>query len=265
MPQEDALHVMAAMQTDPGCVRSQNEDTVAYTLAGNEDPVPGRRLLALVADGVGGHAAGEIASRIAADTVLNVYYETAGSPGEVLRMCLNAANKAILERGRTDVNCTGMGTTCTVLALSDSDVWLAHIGDSRAYLLRGNVLQQISEDHSLVADMVRGGTITPEEAAVSPRRNVISRALGIDETIEPFIVRDQFFVGDRFVLCSDGLTDVVDDETIRQAVMELSPTEACKALIVAALEGGGPDNVSVGVFAVELIPTVTPEADIDVP
>lgn len=251
-PSADRLEVTGSMQSDPGCLREVNEDSVAYMIAADSDPMPERQLLALVADGMGGHAAGEVASRIAADTVLRLYYETEGSPDEVLRACLAAANAAILERSRTDPDCQGMGTTCTVLALRGDEFYLAHIGDSRAYLLRDAVLSQISEDHSLVAEMVRDGTMTPEEAAVSPRRNVISRALGVEETIDPFILHDGFALGDRFVVCSDGLTDVVETETIRRTVASLPPAEACRALVDAALAGGGPDNVSVGVFSVDM-------------
>ncbi len=242
--------VTGAMLSNPGRVREQNEDLLAYMFGAESDPVPRRWLLTLVADGVGGHAAGEIASRIATDTVMNLYYEEDGAPDELLRRCLETANDAILARAASDPDCLGMGTTCTVLALYDDKACLAHIGDSRAYRLRNGILEQISEDHSLVAEMVRGGVMTSEEAAVSPRRNVISRALGIDRTIEPLVKQLKLAPGDRFLLCSDGLTDVVGEDAIRQAMVELSPAEACKAMVDAALTAGGPDNISVGIFAV---------------
>src|SRR5580692_10218036 len=139
-PSPDRLRVTGAMLSDRGCAREANEDCVAFWIAPDGDPMPERRLLALVADGMGGHAAGEVASGIAADTVQRLFKGTQGAPDEVLRACLAAANAAILARSRADPECEGMGTTCTVLALSGEELCLAHIGDSRAYLLRDGAL-----------------------------------------------------------------------------------------------------------------------------
>jgi protein phosphatase len=246
------LPVTGTMLSHPGRVRELNEDVVAYALAGEAGTPAGHRTLALVADGMGGHAAGEVASRIAADTVLRLYFELKGSPPEVLAKCLTAANRAIHDHSRTDPRCAGMGTTCTVLALRDGAAFLAHIGDSRAYLLSGGKLRQVSDDHSLVAQLVREGALTEEEAARSPERNVIMRALGTEPLAEPTIWRRGYPLqaGDTFVLCSDGLSDLVDDATIGETVGHLPPFEACQALIDAALTAGGTDNVSVGVFVV---------------
>lgn len=240
------------MLSHPGCVRQLNEDVVTYLLPGNTDPTAERGALAIVADGIGGHTAGEVASRIAADTVQSLFYQLRGAPPEVLAACFTAANRAINERSRFDPACTGMGTTCTVLAVRDGAAFLGHIGDSRAYLLRQGRLRQISEDHSLVAELVRSGSMTEEEAVRSPERNVIVRALGIGSSVEPLIWREGFPVqlNDRFVLCSDGLSDFVNDETIADIVERLPAFEASHALIDAALAAGGTDNVSVGVFVV---------------
>jgi protein phosphatase len=246
------LSVSGTMLSHPGCVRQLNEDVVTYVLPGDTDRAAERGALAIVADGMGGHAAGEVASRIAADTVQRLFYRLKGAPPEVLAACFTAANRAINERSRTDPACSGMGTTCTALALCNGAAFLGHIGDSRAYLLRQGQLQQISEDHSLVAELVRSGSMTEEEAVRSPERNVIVRALGICSSAEPLIWREGFpvQVDDIFVLCSDGLSDFVHDETIADIVERFPPFEASHALIDAALASDGTDNVSVGVFVV---------------
>jgi serine/threonine protein phosphatase PrpC len=251
------LSVTGTMLTNTGCVREHNEDVVAYSIPAINGHAQ-QDMLALVADGMGGHAAGEVASGIAADTVLRLYYERKGSPTERLTASLTAANQAIYERSQADPACAGMGTTCTVLAISDGIAFLGHIGDSRAYLLHDGRIHQISEDHSLVAQMVRDGTLTEEEAAHSPDRNVILRALGNEARAKPAVWREGLPLseGDVLLLCSDGLSDVVDDKKIEEIAGSLPPFEACQSLIDAALAAGGPDNVSVGVFAVGASPTL---------
>jgi protein phosphatase len=236
----------------PGCVRAVNEDVVAYVIPRENDPGAARGALALVADGMGGHAAGDVASRIAAEMVVRLYYEMDGPPVDILAHCLARANRAIYEYSVSDPACAGMGTTCTVLGFRDGAAFLAHIGDSRAYLWRDRKLFQISEDHSLVAELVRRGELTREEAARSPQRHVIVRSLGTAPASEPSIWREgmPLLAGDVFVLCSDGLTDLVDDATIGETIARLAPFDACQALIDAALAAGGTDNISVGVFVV---------------
>jgi PPM family protein phosphatase len=247
-PRLASLSLSGTMLSHPGCVREANEDVVAFMFpaAGNHG------MLALVADGMGGHAAGEVASRIAADTVVHLSQELDGSPPEVLATCLAEANRLICERSSVEAACAGMGTTCTVVAVRDDIAFLAHIGDSRAYLLRDGRLRQISEDHSLVAQLVRDGAITEEEAIRSPQRHVIVRALGLERSVTPSIWRRglPLQAGDALVLCSDGLSDLVDDETIGRTVARLPPGEACQELLDLAIAAGGTDNISVGVFAV---------------
>jgi protein phosphatase len=246
------LRVSGTMLRHPGCVRAVNEDVVAYVIPGENDLGAARGALALVADGMGGHAAGEVASRIAAETVVRLYYEMDGPPLDLLAHCLAAANQAIHEHSVSAPDCAGMGTTCTVLAFRDGAAFLAHIGDSRAYLWRDKKLHQISEDHSLVAELVRRGELTPEEAAYSPQRHVIVRALGTAPISIPSIWREgmRLLAGDVFLLCSDGLTDLVDDATIGETIARLAPFDACRTLVDAALAAGGTDNISVGVFVV---------------
>jgi PPM family protein phosphatase len=248
--QNPRLGLTCWMLSHPGKVRSQNEDRVACLLPNDGDCDSKWDVLALVADGMGGHAAGEVASGIAADTVLRLCQKLEGPPPEILKGCLVAANVAILERSRADPACSGMGTTCTVLAVQDRRAFLAHIGDSRAYLLRNGEMRQISEDDSLVAEMVRKGLLNEEEAKRSAERHVILRALGSEESPKLTVWQTGLVVcaGDAFVLCSDGLTNLVDDAVIAAIVARLSPCDACNSLCEAALAAGGTDNISVGVF-----------------
>ena len=244
------LRPEGAMRTDTGAVRTHNEDFVAYIAPQQGDPAAARGVLVLVADGMGGHAAGEVASEIAVTTVRRVFYELPGSAPEVLASAFMAANRAILDWSNVNPECKGMGTTCTAIVICDDNAWLAHVGDSRAYHWRDGVMTQLSDDQTLVAQMVREGQITAEEAHNSPMSNVILQALGSGPDISPVVWSDpiQLADGDIFVLCTDGLTGVVSDATIAQEIERLPPDEACEALIRAALAAGAPDNVSVGVF-----------------
>lgn len=262
-PAGDALVLSGAMQSHPGLARPSNEDATAYVL-----PAPGSAFarngsLALVADGVGGHAAGEVASRLAADTVRRTFYDRAGTVPDVLGACFEAANRVIHERSRSDPSCAGMATTCTAVAVRDGLAYLAHVGDSRAYLLREGRLRQISQDHSVVADLLRRGTITPEEATRSPYRSLILRALGRAPTVAALVWTEGLRLqpGDRIILCSDGLSDLVDDAAIAHAAATLDPLAACRALVAEALRNGGGDNVSLGVFAVEEQAAASPSPD----
>jgi PPM family protein phosphatase len=249
----DRLTLVGAMQSHPGLERDSNEDAAAYVLPEPGDTFARSGSLALIADGVGGHVAGEIASRLAAEIIRRTYYDTSGAVPQVLAACLCAANRAIYERAQADPSCGGMATTCTVVAIRNGLAYLAHVGDSRAYILRDGTLQQISRDHSVVAELVRRGTITRTEAMRSPYRNLVLRALGSAPEVEPLIWSEGFRLrlGDKIILCSDGLSDLVDDEKIAEVAGTLAPLAACHALIDAALEQGGRDNISLGVFAVQ--------------
>jgi PPM family protein phosphatase len=239
-----------AMRTDPGAVRPLNEDSVVFVVPLNGDPAAAKGSLMLVADGMGGHAAGEVASALASQTVRRVFYECAGPVPQVLAAAFEAAHSAIQDWAEQQPECKGMGTTCTAIAVREGQAWLAHIGDSRAYLLRKGALTQLSEDHSLVAQLVREGKLAPEDAHKSPLSNVILQALGANEVIAPTVWSDPLALasGDVLVLCSDGLSGVVPDAVIAEHAGRLPPIEACEALVGSALEAGAPDNVSVGVF-----------------
>jgi PPM family protein phosphatase len=246
------IQIIGAMRTDVGKVRTLNEDSVAWVTPHDEEVAKRRGSLALVADGMGGHAAGEVASAMASDIIRRLYYDLDGTIPQVLSQAFIAAHRAILEHAERHPECKGMGTTCTVLAFHGGAAWLAHIGDSRAYILRGQTLTQISLDDSLVAKAVREGTMTQEEADHSPMHNVILQALGAIPQIKPMISSHgvPLHPGDVLVLCSDGICNMVADAKIAEVASRLPPQEACDALIEAALDAGGLDNASLGIFSV---------------
>jgi PPM family protein phosphatase len=246
------IQIIGVMRTDPGLVRELNEDTVAWVTPQDKAVADSRGSLALVADGMGGHAAGEVASALAADVIRRLYYDLDGPVPHVLAEAFTAANRAILEYAAEHPQCKGMGTTCTVLAFRDRKVWLGHIGDSRAYLLRDGNLIQLSEDQTLVAKLVSAGTLTQEEADHSPMHNVILQALGTSQQMRPIIGAKGLPLefGDILVLCSDGVSGLVPDAKIADIVGRLPPRDACDALIEAALAAGGHDNASLGIFMV---------------
>jgi len=227
-----------AAVTDPGRRRRRNEDS--YVM---EPP------LFAVADGMGGAQAGEIASRIAA----SVLRDSTGHEGEEAVVTLiQEANRRVYEAAATDEARSGMGTTMTVALVENGTVRIGHVGDSRAYLIRDGRLEQLTEDHSLVAELVRSGRLSREEADVHPQRSVITRVLGTD----PYVDVDTFSVesqpGDLFMLCSDGLTSMVDDETILGIVEKTRANleRAARALVDAANKGGGEDNITVVAFEI---------------
>ena len=238
------------MRTDPGLVRELNEDTVAWVTPQDKAIADSRGSLALVADGMGGHAAGEVASALAADVIRRLYYDLDGPVPKVLAAAFTAANRAILEYAAEHPETRGMGTTCTVLAFHERKAWIAHIGDSRAYLLRDGGLTQLSEDQTLVAKLVGAGTLTQEQADHSPMHNVILQALGTSQQMKPIIGSKGLPLefGDILILCSDGISGLVPDAKIADIAGRLPPREACDALIEAALAAGGHDNASVGAF-----------------
>lgn len=226
--------------TDPGRRRRHNEDAFVC-----EPP------LFAIADGMGGAQAGELASRLAAAAVGRA--ETAeGSGRDRVIALIEAANRSVYERATGDQSVSGMGTTMTVALVEDDRVWFGHVGDSRAYLLRDGALEQITEDHSLVAELVRSGRLTPDEAGQHPHRSVITRALGTDAEVAVDAIAVPTQPGDLFVLCSDGLSSMVDDAAIlEQLERHREDLEAAaRSLVDSANEAGGEDNITVLLFEV---------------
>jgi serine/threonine protein phosphatase PrpC len=230
-----------AALTDPGRVRRRNEDAFVC-----EPP------LFAVADGMGGAQAGEIASRLAAGAFREYHEADALSAEARLRSIIQEANRRIYARAVSDPHASGMGTTVTAALVSGSEVVVGHVGDSRCYLLRDGTLEQLTDDHSLVADLVRSGRLTPQEAEVHPQRSVITRALGTDAAVAVDSFAVEARPGDVFLLCSDGLTSMVDEDTVLRAVRE-QPTleQAARALVEAANDAGGEDNITVVLFALD--------------
>lgn len=221
-----------ASATHTGRVRSNNEDAVFPPVSGaGEEPS-----LFIVADGMGGHVAGEIASRIAVDTASDIEAEPSG---RVL-----GANHALLLEVSQRPELAGMGTTMTLLEISDGVGRLAHVGDSRAYLLRDGALRQLTVDHTVAAEYVAAGQISPEEAQTHPQRNMITRALGLTQNLEVDEVEEPIRPGDRFLLCSDGVNSMLTDQKITEQMGGGTPEEAVWALVEAANAAGGHDNIS---------------------
>lgn len=228
-----------ATATNTGLVRNQNEDSVAPQDMGIETGP----FLVGVADGMGGHVGGEVASRLALEAAL-------AHRGDVVDR-VQAANMAVVDAAAEDSSLQGMGTTLVLGWFEDDAVEIGHVGDSRAYLLRSSDLTQITTDHSLVAEMVARGEISADEAETHPYRNVVTRALGLQPHVQIDRERRTLLTGDRVLLCSDGLTNMVDTDKIRAILLEQShPTDAVWTLVDAANEAGGIDNISVVVVSV---------------
>ncbi|MBQ9004537.1 MAG: Stp1/IreP family PP2C-type Ser/Thr phosphatase [Eggerthellaceae bacterium] len=226
-------------RTDIGSVREQNEDSLVVAPP-----------LFVVADGMGGHAAGEIASEIAVTTIQEC--APAHADAEELGAAVETANRDIIDAALSGRGREGMGTTCTACMLEENRLVIAQVGDSRAYLLHKGELTQLTRDHSLMANMIEAGQITPEEARTHPNRSVITRALGNDPATTPDLYEINVEAGDRLLVCSDGLTSMVEDRDI-EAVMNRQPdAQKCATTLVnEAIAAGGADNVTVIVANVE--------------
>jgi len=219
---------------------------VGRVRAGNEDRYLARPPLFAVADGMGGHRAGEVASALAIELLERTTLESGGSELDVIVDALERSNTAIRERARARRALAGMGTTCTVAVVTDGLVHVGHVGDSRAYRFRAGDLEQLTDDHSLVATMVRDGVLDPDEARNDARRNIITRALGAEDHVDVDVVSSDLASGDRIVLCSDGLSGQVrDDAIVAVLATESDPRRAVDRLVDLANEAGGDDNVTV--------------------
>ena len=246
------LRIEMAELTDIGRRRSDNQDNLARRVP--DDPAELERdgALFVVADGMGGHAAGEIASTVAVQTICSAYFETA--QGEVLQglaQAIKQANEAILTIARENAGHTGMGTTLVAAVLCQGILYVANIGDSRAYLLRNGKLRQLTEDHSWVAEQVRAGILTEDQARIHVHRNVITRSLGTQANVTADVFVEPAREGDVLLLCSDGLHGYVSDSTIAETMANYHPDEAAKRLIALANDAGGPDNITVSIFHIE--------------
>lgn len=239
------MRVLAAGLTDKGLIRPHNEDALLV------EPPNG---VFAVADGMGGHAAGEVASNLAIEAIGESLRERGRelelSVPELLLQAVEEANQRIAKRMEERPECRGMGTTVVVAVVNGAQFWVAHVGDSRAYLLREGNLRQITTDHSFVNELVRLGMLSREQAARDPRRNVVTRALGSGTVVVPDIQQELLQAGDLVLLCSDGLNTMLGDKRISDLLAAPSETleEICERLVAAANEAGGEDNITVVVL-----------------
>lgn len=246
----DVVTLLGA-RTDLGRVRENNEDKYEFYQPEDDDVLARKGALYAVADGMGGHASGQIASELALKTLIGTYYgDSSPMVEQSLRGALQTANALIFDAARAIPDRNGMGTTAVVLVIRGEEAFIANVGDSRCYRLRGGKLDQITEDHSWVNEQVKRGGMSPEEAAYSPFRNVITRSLGNAPSVEVDVFTEELREGDVFLLCSDGLTGEVPDDEIRETLREFSPAEAAWKLVERALENGGRDNCTVLILAV---------------
>ncbi len=233
-------------KTDPGLVRANNEDSVAFDELCQ---------VAVLADGMGGYNAGEVASGMAttfikSELVQWVSSETepanASSVSRVIETCISKTNRSILNAAISNPQYAGMGTTLVVGIFLTSSLILGHVGDSRCYRFRYGVLEQITKDHSMLQEQVDAGVLTPEQAAVAPGKNLLTRALGVEETVKAELREHTVLGGDLYLMCSDGLTDMLDIHAISGILTTAAPLDAMAAeLVERAKDRGGRDNISV--------------------
>jgi PPM family protein phosphatase len=241
------MTLQIAAATDVGLRREHNEDFHASWTPAEPDELATRGELLVIADGMGGSAAGEIASHTAVESVIHHYQNRDVAPELALQRAVEAAHRAVYRMGREHPEWAGMGTTCTAIAVRGSEVRYAHVGDSRAYLVRDGWIIQLTTDHSLVHQMVLQQLMTPEQARVDPRRNVLTRSVGVGEAVEvdAGVMAGGLLPGDTLMLCSDGLHGLVSDPELGAIARQSDLDQACAELVELARARGGHDNITV--------------------
>jgi len=230
--------------THPGLVREINEDCLGFYRAGDA-------VLAVLADGIGGHNAGEVASRICVETLRDVFLGSeAGTPENILRKGLQEAGENILRQGSADINLRGMGTTVVAAVIRGRQCWYSHLGDSRLYLFQPGKLERLTRDHSVPQELLDRGLITERQAIGHRMAHVITKALGIPDITDADIQVRKITLPEEsgLLLCSDGLTDQVSDDEIYRKVIGRKPQKACNDLLELVLARGAHDNVSIQIF-----------------
>ncbi len=256
MPLTHKVHVSVACKTDLGRVRENNEDKFEYYIPEDEPTLASRGQVFVVCDGMGGHAAGQIASELTAKTFIDVYLNhTASSPQDAASAAVAAANRYVLDIGRQIPGRSGMGTTLSALILWADRAIIVQVGDSRIYRLRDGELDQLSDDHTFVDEQVRQGTMSREEAERSPYAHILTRAVGVDDNLIADVQEWDLRERDVFLLCSDGLTNHVKDDEIR-VTLDSAPSAAVWRLVNSALMDGGSDNTTVLVVRVDNIEAI---------
>jgi protein phosphatase len=241
-----------AAKTDLGRVRENNEDKFDFYLPGETSLLASRGSIFLVCDGMGGHAAGQIASELASKTFIDVYmHHPSNDAHPALTSAVVAANRFVLDNCRTFPDRRGMGTTLSALIFHQDALWTVQVGDSRIYRLRGGELAQLTTDHTWVEEALKEGVITESEAVDHPYKHVLTRAIGAEQEVRPDISLTDMLVGDTFLICSDGLINHVSDEAIHEVLSQHGPTEAAWKLVALALQGGGSDNTTVVIIRLD--------------
>lgn len=244
--------IVAHTATDIGCVRKSNQDAVAYIVPERAAERQRLGVLVIVADGMGGHQGGEVASALALQTIAESYFAASDAdPRRALESAVEVANDVVYRASLSHKQLEGMGTTVTVLALVDGKVIYANVGDSRLYRCINGACQQLTRDDTLVEQLLRAGAISADQARNHPIRNILLRSVGTQDELH-VIARcaEPLAVGDHFVLCSDGLYDTIDADEIGEAVSDQEPEVACRTLVELARQRGGRDNISIGVIAI---------------
>ncbi len=249
---EQILAITFGSLSDRGMIREDNQDCYGkYPEDSTELTTPDGQLF-IIADGMGGHRGGQEASQMAVNIIQQVYFtSTAQDVLERLEEAFEVANSQIYQLATTNPKLHGMGTTCTALVLKDSSGYIAHVGDSRAYRISRTKIEQLTQDHSQVAELHRRGILTEKEAMEHPNRSILNRALGVDTTVKVDLIDVMTLkAGEHYVLCTDGLAKVENKE-IKSIVLSNSPQQACEKLIKMANERGGEDNVTVQVIRID--------------
>ncbi len=262
--------IRAIVVTDLGNIRTNNEDAGRFVRVSEEKGRPEKGYLAIVADGMGGHAAGEIASQWAVEIIAQQYFKLTGDIESCLKKAIEEANRVIFAEAQRNTQRKGMGTTCTVAVVKGQKIYYAQVGDSRLYHLHDGKLYQLTQDQTVVQEMVRQGTLSPEEAERHPNRNVLSNALGTKPTlkVETGQASFPFDTEDRLLLCSDGLYDYFQQEEISNFLMIQPLKESAYSLVNTAKLRGGHDNITVVVVEWQTVLSNLPErvtTDIDLP
>jgi len=239
--------------SDIGCQRENNEDQYAYWEPAADEEFARKGRLAIVADGMGGHEGGQEASRIAVEAIQEIFAHTPDADLQSLLLSgFQIAHERILEYAAGHPELHGMGTTATAIVLLGNQLYFAHVGDSRLYLVRGAAITRLTHDHSYVGRLVQNGVISAEEAETHPQRHILTAALGAGTEISPETPEHSFPLekGDMLVLCTDGLWSLLAENEIQSIVASNEPSEACRALIKLTKDRGGPDNITVQVLRI---------------
>ena len=242
-----ATNIVFAQRTDTGLKRQSNEDSVISILPEDQQVMASKGVLFVVADGMGGHARGEVASQLAVNTIRDVYYQQeSDNPATSLRLAMEQVNARIYAKNLSESLQSDkmMGTTCVAAVVQGDTLCVANVGDSRAYIVRNGQAQQISLDHSVVARELREGLITKEQAINHPERNKIYRCLGAHDVVEVDTFSEKVHAGDLLLLCTDGLSELVAEEEMVGIVQQYEPQESVQRLIERAIEMGGKDNIT---------------------